>query len=49
MVQNRQFPDLVRLMTPDEQDILSKRMYKDFVIFESKDILSKLLEKTIFM
>ena len=36
-------------MTPDEQDMLSKRMYKDFVVFESKDILSKLLERTVFM
>ena len=51
--QDRPFSDLIKQLDPQDRDFLSNRMYRDFVCIEdaaeSNDIVSKLLEKTIFM
>ena len=39
----------MRQMGKTDQYLLSKQEYRDFVMSETNDLASKLLEKTIFM
>ena len=39
----------MRQLGDQDRDQLSKRVYRDFVVYESNELASKLLEKTIFM
>lgn len=39
----------MKQMGSDDQILLSKSKYRDFVMNETNDLASKLLEKTIFM
>lgn len=47
--QKRKFSELMKQMGKDDQIFLSKSKYRDFVMNETNDLASKLLEKTIFM
>lgn len=47
--QKRDFRHLMVALGPQIQDRLSKEQYRDFVVYESNDIVRNLLEKTIRM
>lgn len=44
--QKRKFSDLMRELGPELQNRLSKEEYRDFVIYDSNELVRKLLEKT---
>lgn len=49
MTQKREFRHLMTALGPQLQNRLSKEQYRDFVVYESNDLVRNLLEKTIRM